>query len=472
MAFAGTREKLQNLSDHATMVPTSYDGAEWRHASSSVVSYNHFVCGIPPEFGGIPVAVSLDLRGNDLAGVIPQRSSAPERGKNPADEPWNEPWCSGAGWKAAEASVVAHGADSGRHCGGGHRCRASAAVAVPEDCSSAASEDWFRQARLAAVKWILETRGCFGFGHRTAYLAIAYFDRFFLRRRVDRAAMPWAARLLSVACVSVAAKMEEYCAPALSKLDAGGGYEFCSASVRRMELLVLSTLGWRMAAVTPFDYLPCFSSRLDRHDGRGGGGHDPARVALKSIGSIFATAEAGSVLDYRPSTVAAAAILAASYEALLTKEALESKMDNLSPSCPIEKEHVHACYSMMVGDLKSRMSHGKRSLPCPDSNEVATSTYDSVLVDDVADTAAFIAAVSEMNKQIRLAAGWRHRVQGRPRPRHRRSRRRLSEPNDGDGTESGWRRRRAFEAEAAPIAYVATTEHGDAATALHPQKRW
>lgn len=270
------------------------------------------------------------------------------------------------------------------------------------DCSSAASEDWFRQARLAAVKWILETRGCFGFGHRTAYLAIAYFDRFFLRRRVDRAAMPWAARLLSVACVSVAAKMEEYCAPALSELDAGGGYEFCSASVRRMELLVLSTLGWRMAAVTPFDYLPCFSSRLDRHDGRGGGGHDPARVALKSIGFIFVTAEAGSVLDYRPSTVAAAAILAASYGALLTKEALESKMGSLSPSCPIEKEHVHACYSMMVGDLKSRMSNGKRSLPCSDSNEVATSTYDSVLVDDVADTAAFMAAVSEMNKRIRL----------------------------------------------------------------------
>jgi cyclin D5 len=82
--------------------------------------------------------------------------------------------------------------------------------------------------------------------------------------------------------------MEEYGAPALSELDAGGGYEFCAASVRRMELLLLSTLGWRMAAVTPFDYLPCFSSRLDRHDG---GGQDPARVAIKSIGFIFATAE-------------------------------------------------------------------------------------------------------------------------------------------------------------------------------------
>ncbi|BAF30181.1 cyclin-D5-2 [Oryza sativa Japonica Group] len=265
--------------------------------------------------------------------------------------------------------------------------------------------DWFRQARLAAVKWILETRGYFGFGHRTAYLAIAYFDRFCLRRRVDREAMPWAARLLSIACVSVAAKMEEYQSPALSEFDAGGGRVFCSDSIRRMELLVLSTLGWRMGAVTPFDFLPCFSSRLHRHHhgGAGAAGHGAAaaaRVALNAVGFIFATAEAGSVLDYRPSTVAAAAILAASYGAPLTKEALESKMSNLSPSCLIDKENVHACYSMMVGDMNNNRRSSKRPLQCSDSNEITTtSTYDSVLVDDVTDTAAF--AATAMNKRLR-----------------------------------------------------------------------
>ncbi|TVU49394.1 hypothetical protein EJB05_00702 [Eragrostis curvula] len=266
-----------------------------------------------------------------------------------------------------------------------------------DDDRAATSEEWFRQARLAAVKWILETRGCFGFGHRTAYLAVAYFDRFWLRRRVDREALPWAARLLSVACVSVAAKMEECAAPPLSEFVAGGGYEFCPASIRRMELLVLSTLGWRMGAVTPFDYLPCFASRLHQHDG---GDHGGARVALKAIGYIFATAEAGSVLDHRPSTVAAAAILAASYGPLLTKEALDSKMSCLPPSCLIEKAHVHSCYSLMVGDMNRRS--GKRSLPCSGSNEVATSTYDSVLVDDVTDTAAFATAAVARNKRIRL----------------------------------------------------------------------
>ncbi|CAL4970393.1 unnamed protein product [Urochloa decumbens] len=248
-----------------------------------------------------------------------------------------------------------------------------------------ASEEWFRRARLAAVKWILETRGFFGFGHRTAYLAIAYFDSFLLRRRADREAMPWAARLLSVACVSVAAKMEERQAPALSEFDAGD-YAFCPASIRRMELLVLSTLGWRMAAVTPFDFLPCFASRLHPHGGAGAG------AAVKAIGFIFATAEAGSLLDHRPSTVAAAAILAATYgPALLTKEALDSKMSYLSPSCLIDKEHVHACYSMMVGDMSRRGN--KRSLPCSGSDEVATSTtYDSVLVDDVTAFATAVVA--------------------------------------------------------------------------------
>ncbi|CAN6329655.1 unnamed protein product [Urochloa humidicola] len=261
------------------------------------------------------------------------------------------------------------------------------------DYQSVASEEWFRRARLAAVKWILETRGFFGFGHRTAYLAIAYFDSFLLRRRVDREAMPWAARLLSVACVSVAAKMEERQAPALSEFDAGD-YDFCPASIRRMELLVLSTLGWRMAAVTPLDFLPCFASRLRPHGGAGAGG----RAAVKAIGFIFATAQAGSVLDHRPSTVAAAAILAATYgPALQTKEALDSKMSYLSPSCLIDKEHVHACYSMMAGEMNRRGN--KRSLPCSGSDEVATSTYDSVLVDDVT---AFATAVAARNKRIRL----------------------------------------------------------------------
>jgi len=42
------------------------------------------------------------------------------------------------------------------------------------------------------------------------------------------------------------------------------------------------------------------------------------------------------VLDYRPSTVAVAAVLAAAHGAM-AKEALESKMSSLSPSCLLDK---------------------------------------------------------------------------------------------------------------------------------------
>ncbi|XP_047083240.1 cyclin-D5-2-like [Lolium rigidum] len=114
-------------------------------------------------------------------------------------------------------------------------------------------------------------------------------------------------------------------------------------------LLLLSTLGWRMAAVTSFDYLPCFSSLLDRQGGGSDDGDDPTNVALKSIGFIFATVEADSGLDYKPSTMAAPSILAASYGALLTREALNKKMGSILPHCFIDMEHVHASYSMMVG---------------------------------------------------------------------------------------------------------------------------
>ncbi|KAM0884021.1 hypothetical protein ACQ4PT_031257 [Festuca glaucescens] len=266
-----------------------------------------------------------------------------------------------------------------------------------ESSPSMASADCFQCARRATVKWILETlisrrrreraiadAGHFGFCHRTAYVAIGYFDRFSRRRCVDvQVGDAWAARLLAIACVSLAAKMDEYQSPALSEFSADGDYEFCCDSIRRMELLVLSTLDWRMGAVTPFDYLPCLSSRLRRGSGGGGGG----LVAAKAAALIFSAAEVASVLDYRASTVAVAAVLAATH-GVLTKEALESRMSNLSPSCLLDKDDVYPCYTMMLGDPSSTATNKptKRSAP------------------DWIDAAASLSVVAAMNnnKRVRL----------------------------------------------------------------------
>lgn len=70
-------------------------------------------------------------------------------------------------------------------------------------------------------------------------------------------------QLLSVACVSVAAKMEETGVPSLldlQTLDSGSQFLFEPRTVRRMELLLMSALQWRVQGITPFDFLPFFTS--------------------------------------------------------------------------------------------------------------------------------------------------------------------------------------------------------------------
>ncbi|KAJ1690186.1 hypothetical protein LUZ63_014341 [Rhynchospora breviuscula] len=236
-----------------------------------------------------------------------------------------------------------------------------------EDYSSVVIDDWFKSVRFDAVQWILRTSIYLGMSFQTSYLAVTYFDRFSLRRIIDKE-KPWAARLLSIACLSLAAKMEEYRAPFLSEYTSNG-YNFNADSIQRMELLVLSTLDWRMSCISPFDYISFFASKLDHDHGSNG-------LMIRAVQFVLSSLAGNSVLDYRPSTVATAAILAASNERL-TKELVESKFDSLSLSGYIDKvfssssfpflqekknfsnirelmilfvllqEHVYACYHAM-----------------------------------------------------------------------------------------------------------------------------
>lgn len=73
----------------------------------------------------------------------------------------------------------------------------------------------------------------------------------------------WPFQLLSVACLSLAAKMEELYVPWLLDLQMlEPTYVFEPKTIQRMELLVLATLKWRLRSVTPFDFLHYFISML------------------------------------------------------------------------------------------------------------------------------------------------------------------------------------------------------------------
>lgn len=136
---------------------------------------------------------------------------------------------------------------------------------------------------------LIQTRAIFGFRFQTAYLSMTYFDRFLSSRSIDvryfyfksvakfqfntwflllisfiiflQSEKSWAVKLLSVACLSLAAKMEEVKTPALSEFQMEE-CNFESKIIQRMELLVLNTLQWRMLSITPFSFIQYFIIRF------------------------------------------------------------------------------------------------------------------------------------------------------------------------------------------------------------------
>ncbi|XVE82928.1 hypothetical protein DITRI_Ditri16bG0044600 [Diplodiscus trichospermus] len=190
------------------------------------------------------------------------------------------------------------------------------------------SKTWLECARLDAIQWIFKTRASFGFQIHTAYLSITYFDRFISKRSIDDGKL-WAIRLLSVACLSVAAKMEECRVPALSEFPIED-YQFENKMIQRMELLVLSTLEWKMGSITPFAYLHYFISKFY-------GESRPKGLVSKALELIVVMIKEIIFLNLRPSLIAAAAVLAAS-DGRLTRKAMEIKIDFISLWGSLEKE--------------------------------------------------------------------------------------------------------------------------------------
>ncbi|CAI0557447.1 unnamed protein product, partial [Linum tenue] len=84
------------------------------------------------------------------------------------------------------------------------------------------------------------------------------------RRAVDwMKDKPWMIQLVAVTCLSLAAKVEETDVPLLLDLQVEETkYVFEAKTIQRMELLVLSSLGWKMHPVTPISFVDHIVRRL------------------------------------------------------------------------------------------------------------------------------------------------------------------------------------------------------------------
>lgn len=122
--------------------------------------------------------------------------------------------------------------------------------------------------RREAVEWMLGVVSHYSFTALTAVLAVNYLDRFFdrfggLESEKKQQQQPWMTQLAAVSCLSLAAKVEETHVPLLLDLQMEGSkYVFEAKTIQKMEILILSTLEWKMNPVTPLSFLDYITRRL------------------------------------------------------------------------------------------------------------------------------------------------------------------------------------------------------------------
>ncbi|GAQ81442.1 CYCLIN D [Klebsormidium nitens] len=214
-------------------------------------------------------------------------------------------------------------------------CRECIEVLIQQELHHLPSPDYFHRVqdlavcperRGDAIRWIMQVRSCFNYSLLTASLAVNYMDRFLSAYPLPDA--EWPLQLVAVACLAIAAKMEEVDTPFLSDIQSKTPFCIKPELSQRMEILVLSTLKWRVHGVTSFSFVDPYLAII--------GADGPFAAALNARVSELLLRALLDVrfLAIRPSITAAAAVMQALHElprrdAQVYQSAL---MKTLSPS--------------------------------------------------------------------------------------------------------------------------------------------
>ncbi|KAK8482057.1 hypothetical protein V6N13_056940 [Hibiscus sabdariffa] len=193
------------------------------------------------------------------------------------------------------------------------------------------------EARKQSVLWIGMVHAHFGFGPLCEYLSINYLDRFLSAYELPKG-KAWMMQLLTVACLSLAAKMEETEVPLILDLQVGESkFVFEAKTIQRMELLVLSTLSWRMQAITPFSFIDYFLYKLNDDK-------IPLRSSIsRSIQLISSTIKGIDFLEFKSSEIAAAVALSVAVET----NTLDTEKAISILSHHVQKERVMKCVELL-----------------------------------------------------------------------------------------------------------------------------
>ncbi|CAN8278550.1 unnamed protein product [Cochlearia groenlandica] len=254
--------------------------------------------------------------------------------------------------------------------------------------------------REKAIDWIFRVKSRFGFTSLTALLAVNYFDRFITSRKFQTD-KPWMSQLTSVACLSLAAKVEEIRVPLLIDLQVEEArYVFESKTIQRMELLILSTLQWRMHPVTPISFFDHILRRFASNKS-----HQQFEFLSRCESLLLSIVPDSRFMSYSSSVLATAIMVSVVSDLKACDEAeYESWLMTL---LKVDSEKVKKCYELVLDHIPSKKRMMNWLQPASpvgvvDASFGSDSSNESWVVSDSATVSSSLSSPVPMLKRRRV----------------------------------------------------------------------
>ncbi|XP_031718029.1 cyclin Dx [Anarrhichthys ocellatus] len=220
------------------------------------------------------------------------------------------------------------------------------------------------------AKWALEVCCECGCDEAVFPLSVSLMDRF-LSASLSLPVSPYC---LAAGCILIASKITECDNVTTDTLCAAAEYSFQPSNLREMERVILATLRWDTAAVTPQDFLPHFLASVEeRGDGDSG---DSEEALLSTLRRHSDTLAAMCACDSRflgaPPSLVAAASLNCALRGLGNKGPAQLAVicEALAELCQADLA-VLQCYSDMIEySLRQRLRSGLQQGPMEKEEEV------------------------------------------------------------------------------------------------------
>ncbi|CAI9098288.1 OLC1v1034909C1 [Oldenlandia corymbosa var. corymbosa] len=211
---------------------------------------------------------------------------------------------------------------------------------------------WVNKARVKAINWFVKSQRRLNLSLETLFDAANYFDRFSSLNKYQ-VCNDWMIELLSVACLSTAAKLNETSPPSLYQIQMEGVENlFESSLIQRMELNMLETLEWRLRPATSYSYFELLTkssiNNLLKFNQKQHFGPEFEERVIELLGGALLDSK---FLEFRPSVIAMSALQHISDE-------LGSARDGQNSVCmarfraliasPDQQEKLIKCHEMMT----------------------------------------------------------------------------------------------------------------------------